>query len=155
MKLFDSSQLKLSGFGDCLPRALIGFQGEIQASRILRARGYKVIQASRKMGDLRAVDKSTGVIYRVEVKTANRAVDGKWRATLQKPGVDHNNADVVLFLAVIEDYELVPFVVPVAALSCRQLCITSHPVKTYRGKYAPYRQCVDTLDLEVSYEALD
>lgn len=121
----------------------IGAWGENYVAAKFQEAGFKVSFAriGERRGDLRIVDPETGEIYRVEVKTARRAKDGKWRFTLYKRGhTDHANSDFVVLLAVLKSGRAVPFVIPSQVL-CRQrqAVITSHP-ENYSGKLAKYRR---------------
>lgn len=124
-------------------RKAIGTMGEIAVARMLESSGYDVSLAhvGEKRGDLRAVSRSTGEIWRVEVKTARRAKDGKYRFTLFKKGcTDYRDADFVVLLPVLKSGRVVPFVIPVSKLGERsQICITSHP-EDYAGMWKQYRQ---------------
>jgi len=127
------------------PRRAVGALGEMAAAKLLEMRGYRVsfTGAAEKRGDLRVVSPVTGEVVRVEVKTARRCKDGKWRFTLKKKQhTDYRHSDVVVLLAVIGGGAVVPFVIPVADLGERsQVCITSSPAK-YAGRWARYRQSV-------------
>jgi len=116
--------------------------GERTAAQLLEHSNYLVSFTRRgeRRGDLRAVDPSTGQIHLVEVKTARRCKDGKWRFTLfLKNKIDHRHADTVMLLAVLESGRVIPFVIPINILQDqRQAVITSHP-ETYTGKLAAYR----------------
>jgi hypothetical protein len=156
MILFGSlPQLFLPGFEFIIPdhRRTLGFAGEMTAAQLLTEAGYRVTRSRRYEGDLKAQNRQTGELFRVEVKTAMRCKDGKWRFLLFKKSrfgvTDYRNSDVVLLLAVIESFQVVPFVVPVAALgrSRVQLVITSHPLR-YAGWLAPFRQDGASLRLE-------
>ncbi|GIL12528.1 MAG: hypothetical protein BroJett038_12480 [Chloroflexota bacterium] len=150
MILFGSSlpQPPLPGFEFVIPdihRRTLGFAGERTAAQLLTEAGYHVTQSRRCEGDLKAQNRQTGELFRVEVKTAMCCRDGKWRFLLFKRSrfgsTDYRNSDIVLLLAVIESFQVVPFVVPVAALgrSRVQLVITSHPLR-YAGWLAAFRR---------------
>jgi hypothetical protein len=121
----------------------IGALGERLAAHLLERAGYLVshTRPGERRGDLRVVDQTTGEIVRVEVKTARRSQDKKWRFTLRKRGhTDHRQSDIVILLAVMPSGRAIPFVVPVHVLRHQnQAVITSHP-ETYGGKLAVYRQ---------------
>jgi len=121
-------------------RSSIGWMGEVTAQHALNAAGYQVRPGRRGEGDLYAVDCRSGETFRVEVKTAMRSTDRKWRFLLWKRGrTDYRHSDVVVLLAVLDDFSYVPFAIRVADLGQRsQLCITSHPA-SYRGWLSPYR----------------
>lgn len=121
----------------------IGALGERLAAHLLEKAGYRVsyTRPGEKRGDLRVIDQTTGEIIRVEVKTARRGKDRKWRFTLRKRRhTDHRRADVVILLAVLKSGRAIPFVVPVDVIRHRHaVAITSHP-EDYSGKLAVYRQ---------------
>lgn len=136
--------VQLAGFHTPLVqhRSGIGTLGELTAKQLFAESGYFATRAQRRRaGDLAVVDRATGELHRVEVKTARRCVDGKWRFCLYKKGhTDHRDSDWVLLLAVRADGAVVPFLVPVAVLADqRQAVITSDPLH-YSGKLARYRQ---------------
>lgn len=131
-------------------RNAIGRLGEHLAYLLLEQCGYRCsfTRQGQQRGDLRVVDPASGVIHRVEVKTARRASDHKWRFLLWKKGhQDYRHADFVLLLAVWISGEVTPFVIPVADLGERsQICISSHPLH-YTGCWATYRQTPSSLSL--------
>lgn len=136
-------------------RHRVGHLGELAAVLLLERAGYKVhIPETRTTGDLHAINPNTGELIRVEVKTARRGKDRKWRFTLLKidpndgsPQTDHRYSDIVLLLAVTLSGALVPFVIPVQAVAARhQIAITSDP-RTYGGRFAIYRQRATALTL--------
>jgi hypothetical protein len=137
-------QLALPGFEvetapiEILNRRTLGKLGEFTVWRALEAAGYQVKRARMFQGDLRAISPD-GEIFHVEVKTARRGGDGKWRACLYKRGhADHKHADVVVLLAVC-GVQAVPFVIPASRLPGRQCVITSDPQR-YAGRLAVYRR---------------
>lgn len=128
----------------------IGRLGEHLACLLLEKRGYKCsfAQKGSKRGDLRVVDPETGAVQRVEVKTARKSSDGKWRFLLwKKDKQDYRHADYILLLAVWISGEVTCFTIPVADLGERsQICISSHPLH-YTGRWATYRQTPSGLSL--------
>lgn len=137
-------QLALPGFEvetapvETLKRFTLGRLGEFTVWNALECAGYTVRRARMFQGDLRCVSPD-GEIYYVEVKTARRGRDGKWRARLYKRGcTDHRHADLVVLLAVV-GVRAVPFVIPVRDLPGRQCVITSDPER-YAGRLAAFRQ---------------
>jgi alkylation response protein AidB-like acyl-CoA dehydrogenase len=124
-------------------RRAVGALGERLAAALLEKAGYVVsfTQPGQQRGDLVAIQPGTGEMIFVEVKTARRGRDGKWRFTLRKRGcTDHRHADVVILLAVLKSGRPVPFVVPVDTLRHKNhAVITSHP-EAYNGRLAVYRQ---------------
>lgn len=127
----------------------IGKLGERLAMLILETNGYTVshTQHRQRRGDLRVID-ADGQIHRVEVKTARRGKDKKWRFLVYKRGEqDYRDADYLLLLAVTASGETVPFIIPVADIDQRSIiCISSNP-RTYAGRWAAYRQSCQTLTL--------
>lgn len=132
-------------------RRHVGHLGEEWARIRLGDSGYDVVttRCGDKRGDLVAIDRTTGEKRIVEVKTARRGKDGKWRFTLAKTGhTDHRNSDVVMALAVMTSGRVVPYVIPTDVLrDKRTVAITSHPDR-YAGRYAPFKQST-ALSLEV------
>lgn len=124
-------------------RNAVGALGERWAALTLQASGYVVrsLPHRSKRGDLEAISRATGEIIRIEIKTARKCKDGKWRFLLRKQSKqDHRHADVVILLAVTLSGDVVPFVLPVRIVADqRQAVITSHPAR-YAGKLAPFRQ---------------
>lgn len=157
MILFGCSlpQPPLPGFEFVIPdihRRTLGYAGEMTAARLLTESGYRVVRSFRHEGDLKAQNTHTGEIFRIEVKTAMRGADGKWRFLLYKRSrfgvTDYRNSDIVLLLAVVESFQVVPFVIPVTALGFNrvQLAVTSHPLR-YAGWLAAFR-CSGAIRLE-------
>lgn len=162
--LFGHSQPQppLPGFELVLPdchRHTLGYAGEMTAARLLTEAGYRVVKAFRYEGDLKAQNRQTGELFRVEVKTAMRGGDGKWRFLLFKKSrfgvTDYRHSDIVILLAVVEAFQVVPFVVPVESLGRNrvQLAITSHPLR-YAGWLATFR-CDGIIRLESDVRAAD
>lgn len=140
----EPDQLALPGFEvetapvEDLNRRTLGRLGEFTVWNALERAGYRVRRARMFQGDLRAISPE-GEVYNVEVKTARRGGDGKWRACLYKQGhADHKHSDVVVLLAVC-GVQAVPFVIPAAKLPGRQCVITSDPQR-YAGRLAEFRQ---------------
>lgn len=127
-------------------RVYTGAAGEMMVTRALEARGYEVSR-DRTRGDLKVITPD-GEIVGVEVKTARKCSDGKWRFLLRKDGhQDHRKSDVVIMLCVMRTGDVVPFVVPTSVLvDQRQAVITSLPY-TYAGKLAAYRQRMHELSI--------
>lgn len=120
----------------------VGALGERTAWLLFEKAGYRVSRpAGKRHGDLRVIDPLSGLVAYVEVKTARRSKDKKWRFTLIVQGkTDHRDADYVLLLAVLASGQAVPFLVPVDVLvNQRQAVITSDPLR-YAGKLAAYRR---------------
>lgn len=124
----------------------LGSAGENLVSLALQANGYTV-KTAYEMGDLYVVDKE-GTVYYVEVKTARKASDKKWRFTLYKKyQQDHRYSDFVVLVCVLKTGFAVPFVIPTSFVRDIHACaITSFP-DTYQGKFAQFRQSIRTLRL--------
>lgn len=133
------------------PTNAVGAMGKQIVFHMLTSAGYLVsnTRVGEQRGDLRVITPH-GEVLRVEVKTARRACDGKWRFTLRKKGkTDHAHSDVVILLAVMLNGFCVPFVIPTPVIiRQQQACISSNPY-TYQGKFAPYRQRLTKLTLEM------
>jgi Holliday junction resolvase-like predicted endonuclease len=119
----------------------VGIIGEMIAAEYLRRAGCRVQpteQGSRR-GDLRVITPAGELLY-IEVKTARRGKDNKWRFTLIKTGhTDHRATNAVLLLAVTRSAAVVPFIIPTPDIRDRRhIVITSNP-RTYAGKFAAYR----------------
>ena len=121
----------------------LGEFGEDTAYYALKRAGYAVerLANGHHNGDLLA--SKGGRRWRVEVKTARRGIDGKWRFLLKKKdrwGVtDHRGTHYVLLIALQRRRQPVLFLVPTADIrSQRTASITSNPT-TYSGRYARYR----------------
>lgn len=121
-------------------RQALGDMGEITVRGQLESAGYLVSRGRRGEGDLHVVDPLTGECWRVEIKTALRGRDRKWRFLLYKSGkTNYRCSDVVILLAVLDDFHCIPYTIPVRDLGARsQLVITSHPA-TYAGWLSVYR----------------
>lgn len=131
-------------------RVSLGAWGENVARNLLVRSGYAVQPSPYGYpGDLLVKHRLTGELIILEVKTARRCSDGKYRFTLWKDGhTDHRKADAVILLPVLESGRVVPFVIPVSFLAVySQVSITSHP-ESYSGKLARFRQSTDGLCLE-------
>lgn len=141
-------------------RNAIGALGERMAALLLQQQGYVVDHVGRdrqRRGDLRVID-GAGEVIRVEVKTARRGKDTKWRfllwkkSTEVKSGQDCRDADILILLAVLKTGDVVPFVIPMPEARDRsQICITSHP-DTYTGCWSSYRQPPGQLSIGGSFE---
>lgn len=133
----------------------VGMYGETWACSQLERGGYMVERQKEggKCGDLRAVDKETGEIFRVEVKTSRRGKDGVYRFCLERQVgarvcTSIHHSDFVILLAVTKMGTIYPFVLPVVDGMPKHISITTHPT-TYTGKYARFRQKPGCLRLEV------
>lgn len=141
---------QLQGFLSEPGRNGIGKLGERLAALLLEQNGYIVShqRVGQRKGDLKVIDPD-GQIHRIEVKTARRSKDRKWRFLLYKSGEqDYRNSDYVLLLAVTRSGDTVPFLIPVADLKQPRsiICISSNP-RRYSGKWAAYRQDSSSLQI--------
>ena len=133
-----------------------GLYGEVWAISALERGGYKVERSKEggKCGDLQAIDKETGEISRVEVKTSRRGKDGNYRFCLERVVNGRvcttiHHSDFLVLLAVTKMGTIFPFVLPVVDGMPKHISITTHPT-TYTGKYARFRQKPGCLRLEVA-----
>lgn len=127
----------------------IGQLGETLAALLLEKNGYQVTHTriGQRRGDLQVID-TDGQIHRIEVKTARRSKDKKWRFLLYKQGEqDYRDADFVLLLAVTASGQTIPFLIPTAEIGQRSIiCITSNP-RQYTGRWAAFRRTESNLIL--------
>jgi hypothetical protein len=132
-------------------RNSLGAIGEVIAARLLESSGYLVnlTHPSERRGDLRVVDRMTGDVIRLEVKTARQNSERRWCFTLYSRGkTDYRNADWVLILAVTACGEFVPYLLPITVLGNRSTLVISAP-ETYAGKWSPYRVTDGVIRLEM------
>jgi hypothetical protein len=128
----------------------VGKAGELIIARALETAGYAV-SITHQRGDLTVVDQH-GEIFYVEVKTARKGKDGKWRFTLYKHWqgrtcTNHAFTDFVVLVCVMKTGDCVPFVIPTPELlDKRQAVITSYPMD-YQGRLAQFRQSLRKLTL--------
>lgn len=130
----------------------VGALGELLAMRMLERRGYQVkfAPARAKQGDLRVIMPS-GEVLRIEVKTSRQGKNKAWQFCMNKEKkTSIANVDLVILLCVLPSAAVIPYVIPIAALtrSAKRLSITSEP-STYNGKYSQYRQRLQALNLEI------
>jgi len=121
----------------------IGSRGEQIAADMLRDQGYTVRRTRRgEPGDLRATSAVGEVLY-VEVKTARQGQDRKWRFGLIGRGTactDYRRSDLLILLAVVNDGEIVPFVIPCANITNKPHAVITSDPRSYRGRLAIYRE---------------
>lgn len=142
-QMMAAAQMALPGFEARLAdkrSQAVGALGECAAKRLLEKAGYEVRQGWHCGWDLRVMDRDTGQIVYLEVKTARQGKDGKWRFTLVKDGrTDHRRSDRVVLLAALDSGRIIPFLLPTAVIEARRhIVITSHPER-YAGRFAAYR----------------
>lgn len=128
-------------------RMAVGWAGEVMLAQQLERLGYGV-STNHKHGDLEVFFDDGRSVY-IEVKTARKCKDGKWRFTLWKAhSQDHRTADYVALLCVLKTGQIVPFIIPINVVYYqKQAVITSYPTR-YAGKLSPYRQTMATLNLQ-------
>jgi hypothetical protein len=124
----------------------VGVAGELFIAASLEAAGY-LVSTIHVRGDLKVITPDGEILY-VEIKTARLSTDKKYRFTLYKKGhTDHRHADIVILVCILKSGDVVPFVVPAAAVrDQKQAVITSYP-HTYAGRFAQYRQRPKSLTL--------
>lgn len=131
-------------------RKALGTMGEMVARSLFLKAGYAVVTTREKeyRGDLVIIDQDTGERFKIEVKTARQAIDGRWHFTLWKKGkTNHLHSDYVVLLPVLKSGRVVPFVVPMERLAHQKQCVIgSHP-EAYTGKLADYRRTVQEFRL--------
>jgi hypothetical protein len=128
-------------------RVHVGAIGEQVVANALERRGY-LIQGWHERGDLTVLTPDGEYLY-VEIKTARKGKDGKWRFTLRKKGSqDHSKSDIVILLCVMKAGDAVPFVIPTEQLlSQNQAVITSYP-HLYQGKFTAFKQSLKYIKLK-------
>jgi Holliday junction resolvase-like predicted endonuclease len=126
-------------------RYLTGNYGESLVQLFLKMCGFNAIKpVDNGCGDLLVTNDSKSIC--VEIKTAHKGRDNKWRFTLEKHkhmGITENINFLVL-VALIDD-ESVFFVIPADVIRGRRhIVITSNP-KTYSGMFSEYRYAWDNI----------
>lgn len=117
----------------------LGDYGEQIAATLLRRLGYKV-RIHRHAGyDLTATNRLTGQVFKIEVKTARKHSDNKWRFTAIKNGHTHSKHSDIIICLQFEYGCFTPYIIPVSDVANKpSICITSSAVK-YAGKYRQYQ----------------
>lgn len=153
MTTLKSKQMTLPFFRDMLanPNAqAVGMYGEHTAAALLERSGYHVshTQPGEHRGDLLVVNRETGELITVEVKTARWRSERYGFCLRRGTKTDVRYADVLMLLFALKTGHVVPFVIPVRAVrNIQYLSIHSHP-SDYNGKWARYRQSANNLCLE-------
>ncbi len=122
-------------------RRAVGIVGEQMAVKLFEQAGYGVVHCRNRSrrGDLLAIDKYTGEIFRIEVKTARLGKDKQYRFTLVKSGcTDYHDAQYLLLLPLSPTGYPVPFLIPVSDVHQRAIRMYGLP-ETYSGKWSAYR----------------
>lgn len=127
-------------------RVALGTAGEGIIAHFLQQNGYEV-STNHTPADLCVFLESGHVVY-VEVKTA-RFHFPRWQFSLYRRDMtDHRKAHIVILLCASKAGYGVPFVVPISACAdVKQITISSCNPREYRGKFAPYRQSLQSLNL--------
>jgi hypothetical protein len=118
-----------------------------QVARLLRERGYRVMSGRRNRAYLWYTDgeRVAGLEVRRAVSQAGKSSSGPY-TRYQSPVLGHNQAQVLLLLAVTPDGQEYPFFIPMSAIGQRRnIAIWSDPVE-YNGQWAPYRHNWDVLE---------
>lgn len=126
-----------------------GALGEIVVKEYLNEQArYSANQRKfAKLGDLWVLDKTTGEMLKIEVKTSKRGKRGKYQFCLRKSdkhgvtNIDH--ADYVVLLCVGLSGLMIPFVIPTGDLSVKKVCLKN--LNSKKSKYSKYRQSLETL----------
>lgn len=134
---------------DC-SHTTLGDIGEDIAALHMRKAGYRVKRTKTAFsGDLLATCPQTGEILKIEVKAArahNRGKSQRWHFCLNKTRhTACGYSDFVLFV-LMDDKKHFLYLIPSSLLQSQILTITSHPTR-YRGKYAPFRQQSNKIDI--------
>lgn len=118
----------------------VGDAGERLGIALLQDSGYKAIKpAGKHAGDIHAVCRKTGELFKVEVKTSTWSQDHKrWQFCLKKHRhTDCQHSDFILFI-LIEKSRAFTYLVPSAFLAgITQFAIRSTP-EQYKGRIAPF-----------------
>lgn len=119
----------------------LGNAGEKLAIAMLQDAGFKAYKPSYHGVDIVAVDRHTGEVFYIEVKTAKQSEKRlkSWQFCLNKPkNTSLSHSDYVLLICV-EEKTVFTYLIPTGFLAgTKQFTISSHPEK-YRGKIAPFR----------------
>jgi len=128
----------------------LGLAGEAYVASILRLQGFLVshiAQNQSKSGDIRAVDKFTGEVHLVEVKTAKISKRGRWQFCLNKGlHTQCTYSDIIVFLIIDKNEKIFMYACPSSFFRGTQnFTMSSHPT-VYRGKLASFIQRNERLD---------
>lgn len=120
----------------------IGSAGEKLAQALFEDSGFKAYKPESYHGvDLKVVDRHTGEIFSVEVKTATLSESRKsWQFCLNKPkNCSSCKSDYILLILIAENGYFTYLIPSPFFAETKQFTISSHPEK-YRGKAAAFRQ---------------
>lgn len=109
----------------------------------LQKLGYcaRLTKRGLEIGDVFAIDPTTGEMWHIEVKAARIASDGRFHFTLWKRGhTSHRRTDVVVLLCYYENIDIaIPFVIPTKNI-LNQNQVTIPAIGTgVKTKYKLYR----------------
>lgn len=118
----------------------VGRGGEAYAQQQFEQAGYRVDSPpEKKQGDLRVIDKATGEIFKVEVKTSRRGKSGHWQVCINKDKKTRaTHADFVVIQLVLGEMRVVTFIIPAWVLASKQKLSWRNPM-TPNSKWATYR----------------
>lgn len=118
----------------------IGNAGEKLAIAMLQDAGFKAYKPEGKhAGDIHAVDRHTGEIFTIEVKTSSYSeTSKKWQFCLNKGKHTSISHSAYVLLICVSKTGLFTYLIPSDFLAgMKQLSITSRP-ESYRGKIAAF-----------------
>lgn len=118
----------------------IGFYGEKVAQALFQDAGFKAWKPNSCHGvDLHVVDKKTGELVTVEVKTARMSERLKsWQFCLNKPKNCSSCNSAYVLLILIAEKGIFTYLIPSSFFGKTKSFTISHPDK-YRGKIAAFR----------------
>lgn len=118
----------------------IGFYGEKVAQALFQDAGYKAYKSESYHGiDLNVVDRHTGEIYTVEVKTARMSERLKsWQFCLNKPKNCSSCNSAYILLILIAEKGIFTYLIPSEFFGKTKSFTISHPDK-YHGKIESFR----------------
>lgn len=115
-----------------------GIRGETIVWDYLEAMGYDLFYPDTAFcGDIGVKDPLNGETYKVEVKTANRGIDGKYNFCLKKSGhTDCSHSDIVALVFMVKRKQpQIRFIKALEFGSMLNVKIASLPEK-YKGKWS-------------------
>lgn len=114
-----------------------GYYGETMLRQHFTKLGFLVTHKKR-MGDLCLTNVKTGHMLKIEVKSARKGKDGKYRATLVKTGcTDVHDSDILILLVAKGTDNTDVYIIPVKdIIGRRHIVITSD---NYKGRFAQYK----------------
>ena len=133
---------QLENYLSNMKASAVGAAGEQVALLLLEQSGYEVVVTNRRghSGDLKAIDRATGEMWRIDVKTSRRR-RSHYVFCLRKQGyTDIGDVDYVLLLPTLRSGRVVPFLVPVSEFGAAQSFTMRGRPEEYAGRLARYRQ---------------